>query len=1728
MKINKLLFILFISLALMSLSVVSAQDNSTDSDLIAVVDNSTYADAVGVNGDNAIYVDTHGLDSHKGTQDSQLRTIKRAISLSADNGTIYLSDGEFIDNLNSKLTISKSLTFIGSKNTIINGLGQNYLFEINDGVTVNFKNIKFINAYKAPESYSVSYNENVYGAALDIKNAKVTLENCSFINNVLSYGSRDNYIYGGAISNYGDLTIIDSYFNNNTALSTSGLFSYGGSIYNKGKLGIYNSTFLKSSSVDFGCGATIANDGDVVMQNSIISGATALHECKGSAIYNTGEFKLLNSIIENNYIERANFNYIYGVIYNSGTLTAVGSIFRNNTGYYEAPTPAYKGSPNIYNIGSLNLIYNAFIDNAPFDGISTDIFVNGGEIISLDNNWWNTNENPYYVDSKINVDEINSWLILNFTPDYSKLNISDSVMLNVSWTNNINSLPQINLIPIFNVTFKTDVGGKQIISNKQLINGKTNFEFNYTQNKGAYEIIASMGSFNQTALVDVGKVLTYVKYEVNENITYMDDLTVNVEVISADGSVPTGVVLLKIAGETYTVELVDGKGSYSISDLTPQDYTLNMIYEGSENHFKAFNQTSINIKKLDVDLAINVPEIKVGQKGQAIVTLFTKGVQGQAVLYVDGVRKKIVYLYNGNTTISLNNFAEGEYNISLEFVENVYYNSAKISGILNVTRYESAINISAEDINVGENATITLKVSPDSLRGEATLIINGVNNTIFIDDAVTNVTLSNLRVGSYNVTLVFDGDLRYNPVNVFTSFKVLRTPTDLQVSIVQDDKNLNGTIKVKLNSTSCTGVVGVYINYNLYRLNLTDGEALFSVKFDKGTNYVFVFYEGDEYFDDAVWNTTLGVADEFVFIGENSTGFAQNDFNYSVRLIEVNGIPMPGRTVTVEFNGEKYNITTNDDGYALFNINLAEGNYTISANYKNVTIFNVIHVKKVDFNLTADNISYGESEIIRAVFDEGINGNVIFSIGDDLTGTAGIVNGTAIYNVSSLNVGNYTVTASYNNIIHKISFIVDKSDLKWQIKVNPATPYVDEIIDVSNLDGASGEIIFIFNGTEYKVGINDSKAVLNLTKLNEGNYSITIRYSGDNNHLPKTQTLNFYVKEFASDLSLTVNDAPYAGDLIVIATLNDDATGIVRFDVANITKEITISNGKAIWNFTGLDVGNYTISAEYLGNDYYIESDNKTSFSVFKANSTINVYVKEVSLGENIRIYADLSPNATGSVSFSMTGYFSPRNKPISNSLSTWYIAPLNTGEYTVIAKYAGDKNYHASNTTYILYVSQHKTLMDVELNDAGINDRVACKVNLKTKEGLALNGTVSLKIGNNVYDIDVIEGNGSLVLGKLAVGTYDYVVDYEGSDNFTSASIGGSFKVVNDLLSVNLTCSNLTKYYGGDEKLEIYLRNSNGNPFASQVILISIASKTYTLVTDSNGMASLDVDLAPGTYNASVIFEETSKYKSESVNGLIKVLPTVEGIDVVKLYGSGTQYFAIFVDSNGKALGNTEVTFTISGKSYKIKTMPNGVAKINVNFKVGSYVISTVNPATGQKLSNKITIYYYIVGKDSSNYYGSKTTYKVRIYSAYQKPVGAGKLVKFKINGKTYKVKTNKNGYAKLAIKLKAKKYKVTVTYSKYKITNKITVKKLLSAKNISKKKSKTAKFSAKLVNSKGKVQKGKKLTFKIDGKKYIAKTNKKGIATITIKNTLKVGKHKIVTSYGKNKITNTITVKK
>lgn len=140
-----------------------------------------------------------------------------------------------------------------------------------------------------------------------------------------------------------------------------------------------------------------------------------------------------------------------------------------------------------------------------------------------------------------------------------------------------------------------------------------------------------------------------------------------------------------------------------------------------------------------------------------------------------------------------------------------------------------------------------------------------------------------------------------------------------------------------------------------------------------------------------------------------------------------------------------------------------------------------------------------------------------------------------------------------------------------------------------------------------------------------------------------------------------------------------------------------------------------------------------------------------------------------------------------------------------------------------------------------------------------------------------------------------------------------------------------------------------------------------------------------------------------------------------------------------------------------------------------------------------------------------------------------------FKINNKQVgKGITNENGVASYIVNNAPKTYKIVATALGVSVTKKLTVMHLVTLKTVKVKKSaKKLVLTATLKKVKGKYLKNKKITFKFKGKKYTAKTNKKGVAKVTIKKAvlkkLKVGKKVTYqATYLKDTVKKTVKVKK
>ena len=482
-----------------------------------------------------------------------------------------------------------------------------------------------------------------------------------------------------------------------------------------------------------------------------------------------------------------------------------------------------------------------------------------------------------------------------------------------------------------------------------------------------------MNNLTKSIIVDVGKKESFIDFNISENINYTEDLEINLTVFDEDSNPLSGNVTVLLNDDEHSVNLIDGKGNLTISNLIPNDYTLRLTYEGNEDYSKAIEEKNFTISKSTTNLSIEIEEITVGETGHAIITISPEVLPGEVKLYIDGEYKQTLNLYNESTDLNFNGFARGEYLITVEYLGSTYYEAANASARFKVKSLDGSISVSYDDIKIGNNATVVIESDADDLYGNAILEINGKEYDIYIQNGTANITLVNLTNGTYDIKVMYKGNEKYGPSNASCSFNVSKYTSKLIVDIIADEQSgsgdtFNGNIIVKTEPDNCTGDITLFVNIRQYTLSLKNGICNFSVEFDKGTNYIFAFYEGDYFFEPNSWNTTYGAEDEFYLIGYDIAAYEYNDFNYTVLLVEKNGMTMPNRIVNVTFNGEYYTITTDNEGKAYFPLNLNVGEYSINASYKNKTVSNKIIIKPIEFNLITYNITYGENKSIEVIF----------------------------------------------------------------------------------------------------------------------------------------------------------------------------------------------------------------------------------------------------------------------------------------------------------------------------------------------------------------------------------------------------------------------------------------------------------------------------------------------------------------------------------------------------------------------------------------------------------------------------------------------------------------------------------------------------------------------------------------------------------------------------------------
>ena len=365
----------------------------------------------------------------------------------------------------------------------------------------------------------------------------------------------------------------------------------------------------------------------------------------------------------------------------------------------------------------------------------------------------------------------------------------------------------------------------------------------------------------------------------------------------------------------------------------------------------------------------------------------------------------------------------------------------------------------------------------------------------------------------------------------------------------------------------------------------------------------------------------------------------------------------------------------------------------------------------------------------------------------------------------------------------------------------------------------------------------------------------------------------------------------------------------------------------------------------------------------------------------------------------------------------------------------------------------------------------------------------------------------------KLSLSSNELIAISD-NDTVVRASLDNNSNLLgaNSKVATKLSVSD-TSYSKSGTVFKVTLKDNSSKALSNQKISLKVNGKTYSANTNKYGIASVKAAaLSVGTYTLSLTYAGNSNYTASSLSKKVKVLSSVKGSDINKFYGYTSTYRATFL-KDGAALANTKVSFKLDGKTYTRTTNKNGVVNVGINLDVGTYTITSTNPYSGEKLSNKI-----VVKKDKSNlthspsktYIHTKAKYVFTVDLKSRQNVNIkGEKVYFDFNGKTLTAITDKDGKANITISgLSKGTYDIDYSFRGNSMfyassgTSKLYVQDPVCTFTASdlKMKFKDGSYFKVTLKQLNKPLSNKTVRFSLNDVMYTAKTNSKGVAKLAV----------------------------
>ena len=634
--------------------------------------------------------------------------------------------------------------------------------------------------------------------------------------------------------------------------------------------------------------------------------------------------------------------------------------------------------------------------------------------------------------------------------------------------------------------------------------------------------------------------------------------------------------------------------------------------------------------------------------------------------------------------------------------------------------------------------------------------------------------------------------------------------------------------------------------------------------------------------------------------------------------------------------------------------------------------------------------------------------------------------------------------------------------------------------DVKEVIAINNTFINVKTGIDVYSNVADGGIVVKGNSINASNIGILLK------------------KGYAIIENNTINADSYG----IQFTSADSKNSIVDNNVIISGKDYAISVAGTNTSITD----NYIISKDYYGNGAVTSKSNDTIIeNNTPAGASINTDIS-ASINKNATIKIDVLPfDANGNVTIKFNG----KSETVSFNASqtiVYDLGVLGIGDYEVTVIYNGNAKYNATNITKTFSIGKISDY-NVTLNTTDVVAGENSTLVIILPEDAT--GVVNVTVGKDSYKANVTDGVASVKINSLIAGDYKVNVTYSGDKTYEVSN--NVFNLAVNPMKVNLNISDVVMFYRDGTRMVAILTDIKGNPIANATVYFTINGKTYARTTDTNGTASLAINLISKIYNATILYNGSDIYDKFSKNITVTVNPTILANDTVLMYMDGTVFVAKFLDKTGKALTNASVKFNINGVFYTRITDNDGVAKLNIRLRPGSYILTAYNNVTGEEKGFDITVKSLIVANDLTKYYLNATRFEATIYNK-NGTLAINKNVTFNINGVFYTRQTNENGVVGLNINLRPGNYIITTMFDGLAIGNNINVLPTLVTNDLSMKYLDGSKFTAQTLDGQGNPLANQNVSFNINGVLYHRVTDKDGMVSLNIR--LMSGDY-IITSY-------------